>query len=72
LCWTKIKNTFFAYTDVLRGKADVVAGFVFQCLPAVPKAQQVEAGDKVCNNSGLSPGAGIERDGFLFVQHKVG
>jgi hypothetical protein len=33
LCWKKIKSTFFTYTDVARGKAAVVADFVFQCLP---------------------------------------
>jgi hypothetical protein len=42
-----------------------------EALDAVHKAQQVETGDKVRNNVGLSPGIDIEWGlVFIFVQHK--
>jgi hypothetical protein len=48
--------SFFTHTDVSRGKADIVAGFVFQSLPvkpwiAVHKAQHVEAETKSATTS---------------------
>jgi hypothetical protein len=64
----KNKKHFFTHTDVSRGKADIVAGFVFQYLPvkpwvAVHKAQHVEAETK----SATTPAQVLKRAWFHFL-----
>jgi hypothetical protein len=63
----KNKSTFFCVYNVSRGQADLFrlclsVPTCCEALDAVHKAQPVEAGDEVCNNTGT----GIEK-GLVFI-----